>query len=68
MMPEAFVRDKVRTPMGRYAGALASVRADDLAALPLTALVQRNRGAGRYALCTMCVGVGQGIALILERV
>ncbi len=41
-MPEAFICDAVRTPIGRYAGALAAVRADDLAALPLTALMQRN--------------------------
>jgi acetyl-CoA acyltransferase len=33
-----------------------------------TAMWQLHRGAGRYALCTMCVGVGQGIALILEKV
>jgi acetyl-CoA C-acetyltransferase len=32
------------------------------------ALWQLRRNGGRYALCTMCVGVGQGIALILERV
>ena len=38
------------------------------ARLATTALVQLERGGGRYALCTMCVGVGQGIALIIERV
>ncbi|WP_127561136.1 3-oxoadipyl-CoA thiolase [Nioella ostreopsis] len=36
--------------------------------LVLTAAYQLNRTGGRYALCTMCVGVGQGVALILERV
>ncbi|MFZ5609655.1 MAG: 3-oxoadipyl-CoA thiolase [Pseudomonadota bacterium] len=41
-MTEAFVCDGVRTPIGRYGGALASVRADDLAALPMLALQQRN--------------------------
>ncbi|MFC0219353.1 3-oxoadipyl-CoA thiolase [Pseudochelatococcus lubricantis] len=41
-MPEAFICDAVRTPVGRYGGALASVRADDLAAVPLKALVERN--------------------------
>ena len=41
-MPDAFICDAVRTPIGRYGGALASVRADDLAAIPLTALMQRN--------------------------
>jgi acetyl-CoA C-acetyltransferase len=38
------------------------------ARLATTATYQLQRGGGRYALCTMCVGVGQGIALILERV
>ena len=41
-MAEAFICDAVRTPIGRYGGALASVRADDLAAVPLRALVERN--------------------------
>ena len=41
-MAEAFICDAVRTPIGRYGGALASVRADDLAAIPLAALMQRN--------------------------
>jgi 3-oxoadipyl-CoA thiolase len=39
---EAFICDAVRTPIGRYGGALASVRADDLAAIPLSGLMQRN--------------------------
>ncbi|MFV2054131.1 3-oxoadipyl-CoA thiolase [Aliiroseovarius sp. YM-037] len=38
----AFILDAVRTPIGRYGGALSSIRADDLAALPLTALMERN--------------------------
>jgi acetyl-CoA acyltransferase len=41
-MAEAFVCDAVRTPFGRYGGALAAVRADDLAAVPLKALLARN--------------------------
>ena len=41
-MAEAFICDAVRTPIGRYAGALSSVRADDLAAIPIRALVDRN--------------------------
>jgi acetyl-CoA C-acetyltransferase len=41
-MSEAFICDAVRTPIGRYAGALATVRADDLAAIPLAALMERN--------------------------
>jgi acetyl-CoA acyltransferase len=43
-MNEAFVIDGLRTPFGRYGGALASVRADDLAALPLVALTERHAG------------------------
>ncbi len=38
------------------------------ARLATTALNQLRRGGGRYALCTMCIGVGQGIAVVLERV
>ncbi|MBV9631194.1 MAG: 3-oxoadipyl-CoA thiolase [Xanthobacteraceae bacterium] len=41
-MPEAFICDAVRTPIGRYGGALAKVRTDDLAAVPIKALVNRN--------------------------
>ncbi|NQW09905.1 MAG: 3-oxoadipyl-CoA thiolase [Alphaproteobacteria bacterium] len=41
-MPEAFVCDAVRTPIGRYGGALSQVRADDLAAHPIRALTERN--------------------------
>lgn len=41
-MNEAFVCDAVRTPFGRYGGALATVRADDLAAIPIQALMERN--------------------------
>ncbi len=41
-MNQAFICDAVRTPIGRYGGALSSVRADDLAALPIKALLARN--------------------------
>ena len=41
-MTEAFLCDAIRTPIGRYGGALASVRTDDLAAIPIRALVERN--------------------------
>src|ERR1700759_267227 len=41
-MKEAFVCDAVRTPFGRYGGALATMRADDLAAIPIRALMERN--------------------------
>jgi 3-oxoadipyl-CoA thiolase len=39
---EAFICDAIRTPIGRYGGALSSVRADDLAAIPIRALIDRN--------------------------
>jgi len=42
-MKEAFVCDAIRTPIGRYGGSLSSVRADDLGAVPLRALVERNK-------------------------
>ena len=41
-MPEAFICDAVRTPIGRYGGGLSSVRTDDLAALPIKTLMTRN--------------------------
>ncbi len=41
-MTEAFICDAIRTPIGRYGGALATVRADDLGAVPLRALMTRN--------------------------
>jgi 3-oxoadipyl-CoA thiolase len=44
MMQQAWICDAVRTPFGRYGGALATVRADDLAAVPIKALVERNAG------------------------
>ena len=43
-MIDAFICDAIRTPFGRYGGSLASVRADDLAALPIAALIERNKG------------------------
>jgi len=41
-MNDVFICDAIRTPFGRYGGALASIRADDLAALPIRALIDRN--------------------------
>jgi acetyl-CoA acyltransferase len=41
-VPEAYICDAVRTPIGRYGGALSSVRTDDLAAAPIAALIARN--------------------------
>ncbi len=49
-MRDAFICDAVRTPIGRYGGALARVRTDDLAAVPIRALVQRNPKADWAAL------------------
>jgi 3-oxoadipyl-CoA thiolase len=43
-MNDAFICDAIRTPFGRYGGSLAGVRADDLAALPIAALIERNKG------------------------
>jgi acetyl-CoA acyltransferase len=43
-MQEAFICDAVRTPFGRYGGSLATVRTDDLGAVPIKALVERNPG------------------------
>lgn len=43
-MTEAFICAYVRTPIGRFGGSLSSVRADDLGAVPLKALVERNPG------------------------
>jgi acetyl-CoA acetyltransferase len=44
-MREVFICDAARTPIGRYGGALAKVRTDDLAAVPIKALVARNSKA-----------------------
>ncbi|MCK5324681.1 MAG: 3-oxoadipyl-CoA thiolase, partial [Woeseiaceae bacterium] len=41
-MTDAFICDAVRTPIGRYGGALSSVRTDDLGAIPIAALIERN--------------------------
>jgi acetyl-CoA acyltransferase len=41
-MPEAYICDYIRTPIGRFGGSLSSVRADDLGAVPLKALMERN--------------------------
>jgi acetyl-CoA acyltransferase len=43
-METAYICDAIRTPFGRYGGSLASIRADDLAAIPIAALMERNEG------------------------
>src|SRR3546814_963867 len=49
-MNHAYICDAVRTPIGRYGGILSAVRADDLGALPLRALLQRNPGLDPAAI------------------
>ena len=55
-MAEAFVCDYVRTPIGRFGGALAAVRTDDLAAVPLRALAARNPGVDWAAVDDVVYG------------
>jgi 3-oxoadipyl-CoA thiolase len=55
-MTEAFICDAIRTPIGRYGGALAHVRADDLAAIPIKALRDRNGGVDWDALDDIIYG------------
>ena len=55
-MAEAFICDAIRTPIGRYGGVLSSVRADDLGAVPLKALVERNRDVDWDALDDVVYG------------
>ena len=54
--PEAFICDAIRTPFGRYGGALSSVRADDLGALPIKALMERNPGVDWKAVDDVLYG------------
>jgi acetyl-CoA acyltransferase len=55
-LAEAFICDGIRTPFGRYGGALASVRTDDLAAIPLKSLVERNSNVDWSALDDVIYG------------
>ncbi|MFV0383977.1 3-oxoadipyl-CoA thiolase [Paracoccus sp. (in: a-proteobacteria)] len=55
-MAEAFICDSIRTPVGRYGGALSSVRADDLAAIPLRALTERNPGVAWASVDDIIMG------------
>ena len=55
-MEHAYICDAIRTPFGRYGGALSAVRADDLAAIPIAALVARNRGVDWCALDDVIYG------------
>ena len=55
-MTEAFICDAIRTPIGRYGGALAAVRPDDLAAIPIRALMARNPAVDWAALDDVILG------------
>jgi acetyl-CoA acyltransferase len=55
-MPDAFICDAVRTPFGRYGGALSSIRTDDLAAIPIKALMERNAGVDWLAVDDVIFG------------
>ncbi|WP_027209711.1 3-oxoadipyl-CoA thiolase [Burkholderia sp. WSM2232] len=55
-MTEAFLCDAIRTPIGRYAGSLSSVRADDLGAVPLKALMERNQNVDWNAVDDVIYG------------
>jgi len=55
-MAEAFICDFARTPIGRYGGVLSSVRTDDLAAIPIKALMARNAGVDWTALDEVILG------------
>ncbi|HEX3379916.1 MAG TPA: 3-oxoadipyl-CoA thiolase [Paraburkholderia sp.] len=55
-MTEAFLCDAIRTPIGRYAGSLSSVRADDLGAVPLKALMERNKNVDWTAIDDVIYG------------
>jgi acetyl-CoA acyltransferase len=55
-METAYICDSIRTPIGRYGGALASVRTDDLAAIPIAGLIERNRGVDWNALDDVIYG------------
>src|SRR4051812_21822498 len=56
MTRQAFICDAIRTPFGRYGGALSSVRTDDLAAIPIRALMQRNAKVDWQAITDVIYG------------
>ncbi len=55
-MTDVFICDGIRTPVGRYGGGLAAVRTDDLAAIPIAALMERNRGVDWAAVEDVMLG------------
>src|SRR5512138_834533 len=56
VMRQAFICDAIRTPIGRYGGALTNVRSDDLGAIPIKALMERNRGVDWAAVDDVVYG------------
>jgi 3-oxoadipyl-CoA thiolase len=59
-MTDAFIVDAIRTPFGRFGGALSGVRADDLAALPIAALIDRNPGVDWAQVDDVLYGCANG--------
>ena len=55
-MEEAFICDAIRTPFGRYGGSLSTIRADDLGAIPIKALLERNRSVDWAAVDDVVYG------------
>lgn len=55
-MTDVFICDGIRTPIGRYGGSISTVRADDLAAIPIVALMERNLGVDWAALDDVMMG------------
>ena len=55
-MTDVFICDGIRTPVGRYGGSISSVRADDLGAIPITALMERNPGVDWASLDDVMLG------------
>ena len=55
-MNEAFICDAVRTPIGRYGGALSSIRTDDLASIPIRSLLERNPGMNPTSIEDVILG------------
>ncbi len=56
MNHQAFISDAIRTPFGRYGGLLSGVRADDLGAVPIKALMQRNPSVDWQAVSDVLYG------------
>ena len=66
-MSHAYICDAIRTPIGRYGGALAGVRTDDLAAIPIRALMARHPGLDWAALGFTPLPVADTPGLVVAR-